>query len=351
LKGSIKNRPPILDDWSHARILDPVRTGGKKRNIKGVVMAGSGRAYGKVVLFGEHFVLYGGTAVAVPLYAAELRVSVAAAPPGVRIMESPFLDVDRGGDLLDMAVRELALDGAAGLRAEVGGDLPADMGLGSSAALCVALARALLDFNEEDEDEDRVSIAAFEMEHLFHGTPSGIDTTTVAFETPCFLKGGGEWAGVEAPPVDGPVAGFVDVPPGLPLLAACSAEPADSREAMNRVARLLDEPRGGESLERLTAVADNLALRGASALRDGAWDAVGDLMNENHYLLSALDLSTQHLEELRRAALLAGAWGAKLTGPGPGGSLAVVAPRSLLEVVERELRIAGATAVFSLLPS
>jgi mevalonate kinase len=168
----------------------------------------------------------------------------------------------------------------------------------------------------------------------------------VAFETPCFLKGGGDWAGTDAPPVEGPVAGFVDIPPGLPLIVACSGEPGNTGEAVARVARLRDDPRGGGTLERLTGVADNLAIRGASALRDGAWDAAGDLMNENHYLLSALDLSTQHIEELRRAAVLSGAWGAKLTGAGLGGSLVVLAPTELHEVIAQELRITGATAVF-----
>ncbi len=310
-------------------------------------MIGRGRACGKVILYGEHFVLYGGTAIAVTLRAAELSVTVAAAPAGVRVVDSPYLDADRGGNLLDIAVRELGLDPAAGLHAEVDGELPAGMGLGSSAALCVALARALVELHGAEPDEDEISIAAFEMEHIFHGNPSGIDTTTVAFEAPCFLKGGGDWAGTEAPPLEDPVAGFVDIPAGLPLVVACSGEPGDTREAVARVARLRDDPRGGDSLGRLTGVADNLAIRGASALRDGAWDAAGDLMNENHYLLSALDLTTEHIEELRRAAVLAGAWGAKLTGAGLGGSLAVLAPRELHEIVARELRIAGATAVFA----
>ncbi|MFH1532725.1 MAG: mevalonate kinase [Pseudomonadota bacterium] len=309
-------------------------------------MVGRGRACGKVILFGEHFVLYGGTAVAVPLHVAERRVVVASAPSGVRLLEGTSLDGERCESLLEIAVQELGLDRSTGLRAEVSGDLPVGMGLGSSAALCVALARAIIDLYGEEPDDDLVSIAAFEMEHLFHGTPSGIDTTTVTFETPCFLKGGGDWAGAEAPPVDGPVAGFVDIPAGLPMIVACSGTPGDTLEAVKRLARLRDDPRGGQTLERLTAVADNLALRGASALRDGAWDAAGDLMNENHYLLSALDLSTEHIDELRRAAILAGAWGAKLTGAGLGGSLVVLAPPALHPVVARELRIAGATAVF-----
>ncbi len=309
-------------------------------------MVGRGRACGKVILYGEHFVLHGGTAIAVPLRAAELRVMVGPAPSGVRAVESPFLDTGRGGSLMDIAVRELGVKAATGLRAEVEGDLPAGMGLGSSAALCVALARSLVDFHGGAPDDDLISIAAFEMEHIFHGNPSGIDTTTVTFESPCYFKSGGSWAGVEAPPLEGPVAGFVDIPDGMPLIVACSGEPGDTRAAVEKVAGLRDSPRGSDILERLTSVADNLALRGASALRDGAWDAAGDLMNENHYLLAALDLSTRHIEELRRAAVQAGAWGAKLTGAGLGGSLAVLAPRDLHEVVERELRIAGATAVF-----
>lgn len=309
-------------------------------------MAGRGRACGKVILFGEHFVLYGGTAVAVPLRTAELRVVVAPAADGVRALESPYLDAERGSKLMEIAVRELGLDESAGHRAEVESELPPGMGLGSSAALCVALARGLMDRCGVEPDEDRISIAAFEMEHLFHGNPSGIDTTTVAFEMPCYLKGGGDWSGTDAPPVDEPVAGFVDIPAGLPLIVACSGEPGNTQEAVEQVARVREGRKGDETLERLTSIADTLAIRGASALRDGAWDAVGDLMSENHYLLAALNLSTEHLEEMRRAAILSGAWGAKLTGAGLGGSLAVLSPPEHFELVERELRLAGATVVF-----
>ncbi|MBM4372580.1 MAG: mevalonate kinase, partial [Deltaproteobacteria bacterium] len=305
-------------------------------------MTGSGRACGKVILFGEHFVLHGGTAIAVPLLAAELRVRVGFEAGGVRVFESPWEDPARATELLETALRELGLPPGRGLRVAVEGNLPAGMGLGSSAALCVALARSLLDLHGATPDEDLVSMAAFEMEHLFHGSPSGIDTTTVAFETPCFIKGGGEWAGADAPPVEGPVAGFVDVAPGLPLLVACSAQAGATRQAVERVSSLAREPSGERMLRRLTEVAESIALRGASALRAGAWDSAGDLLNENHYLLAALDLSTPEIEELRRAMILGGAWGAKLTGAGLGGSIAVLAPEALHDALEAEARAAGA---------
>lgn len=302
-------------------------------------------ACGKVILFGEHFVLWGGTAVAVPLPGVRVSAEILRTSGGTRVV-SEVMEPETGAELVS---RCLELVGEPGLEVEVrlGGNLPAGMGLGGSAATCVALMRSLRDLLELEPDEDLVSMGAFELEELFHGTPSGIDSTTIAFESPCFLKGGGDWAPWESGDEE-PVAGFIDLAGDMPLVVAVSRTPGRTREAIAKLETLASTVKGMEMLRRFTGVAEGIAVRGASALRDGAWDAAGDLLNENHYLLSALGLSTPELEHLRQAALDAGAWGAKLTGGGLGGSLVALVPPDRLGSVKNALELAGAGMVFSL---
>ncbi len=92
-------------------------------------------------------------------------------------------------------------------------------------------------------------------------------------------------------------------------------------------------------------IAETKALQTASALRNGDYEYVGSMMNENHYLLKALEVSTPRLEKLRLAALGAGALGAKLTGAGQGGFLLALCWPDNVDAVEHALCNRGATTV------
>lgn len=208
-------------------------------------------------------------------------------------------------------------------------------GLGYSAAFSVAFCRAVARLQELPDAEDRVAQVALDMEHIFHARPSGIDSTTVAFDAPCFVKTGESFAvrNGDAAGAHGPMAGFLDVAPGGVFLLADSSERSSTRRVIEKVSKLLKRPRGDLVLQRLTAVSESISLQAAAALRKGDFEFVGNLLDENHCLLTGLGVSTPRLDALCRAAVRGGAYGAKLTGSGLGGFvLCVLAPDRLASV-------------------
>jgi mevalonate kinase len=185
--------------------------------------------------------------------------------------------------------------------------LPGGGGLGSSAALGVATARALAPVvTGRPLANDETLAAAFAWERVFHGNPSGIDHTVAA-------HGG---AGVYSK-----AAGFqpVEVRAPLRLLVADTGERTSTREMVESVAR--QHARRPEATEQTFDAIASLVRNGALALTAGDGRGLGQLMDLNQALLASLLLSTERTERLCRAAREAGALGAKLTGGGGGGCI------------------------------
>jgi mevalonate kinase len=296
-------------------------------------------ACAKVIAFGEHFVLWGGLAVALPLPGVKLRLTLTEGETGLEVLEP-----ERAQKLLTRAFRLFGKRKVPeGFRVACEADFPPGEGLGGSAALCVALVRLVGAYLGAPEDEDEVVQGANELEKLFHGTPSGIDASTIGFGQPVYLQGASVFNDLEPEPR----AGFLDIPAGLPMLVACTGVKGDTGAAVKMVRDTASTERGRKMLAAFTNTAQTVALQGASALRSGAWREAGMLFNDNHVLLAGLGLSSTEVERLRLAALAAGAWGAKLTGGGIGGSVVVMAPPERLPAVRRALVAAGATLVLN----
>lgn len=274
-------------------------------------------ACAKAILVGEHFVVWGGTALAIPVRPAQLMVKVKGRPAGRN-----RIALDGSSDLRLLAAARLGMrllrkSHRHSLGVSVVANFPHQAGLGASAAFSVAFCRAIMALAGE-EDEDLVAQAALDLEQVFHGQPSGIDSTTIAFGSPCYVKTGTSFVNGQSA---GPMSGFIDVHPGAVFLLADSGERGNTAEAVGRVAALRGGQRGEHMVQRLTEVAETIALQTATALRKGDFEYVGTMMSENHHLLTALEVTTDRLELLRRTALDAGALGAKLTGSGLGGFL------------------------------
>ena len=257
-----------------------------------------GRASGKAILLGEHFVVYGAPALAVPLKSRSVQVRVQFSP-GVWDVPAPCRP------LLERMLLMLGLKPTE-MKLEVGGDLPLGQGLGGSAALAVALLRAI-GYTDHQELQDR----AHALERLSHGSPSGIDDTVVSWERPVFFVKG------EGPQLLQPC-------PGFRLWVATTGTKGSTKVAVDNASAW--RSRNMESFARMTKRASQLATEGRKDLETGAFDALGKKMSENHRLLSDLGVSTPQLDRLVDAAHRAGAWGAKLTGAGLGGAIVALAP-------------------------
>ncbi len=289
------------------------------------------KAAGKVILLGEHAVVYGKHALALPIPGAvSASVETCDFESTIDIPEWGISRVIGAGDGVDAAVRlimrELGIEKSA-YAIRVQSALPRAMGLGSSAAFAVAIVRAFDASLQLGLDDKRVNDIAYECEKLAHGTPSGIDNTIATYGVPILFRN------AESLQID--TIEF-DVPP--PVVIACSTTPGLTREQVAGVRARRDK--NPAHYDALFDQVDALSQAGATALSNGNYDELGALMNICHGLLNAAQLSTPELESMVSIARAAGAVGAKLTGGGGGGSIIALCPDTAA-VVRDALGAAG----------
>jgi len=279
-----------------------------------VILPARGRAAGKVILLGEHVVVYGRPALAATLpcgLEVEIRAGVG---PAIATDLLPASDDARPIRLLAEAAALFALDPAA-LVARVRSDLPPGAGLGSSAALAVAVLRALAAASGRTLGERETLARGRALEAIFHGYPSGIDPAAAAG------AGGGCFRFVRGePPTITPVQPAVR----LPLVVAHRGGGRNTATAVGALrSRWEENPAHYEQLfDEVAAVVE----AGRLAIERGKLLALGELLDTNQRLLARLGVSSPEIEAMVAAALHAGALGAKLTGGGAGGAVIALAP-------------------------
>jgi mevalonate kinase len=288
---------------------------------------GTGRGNGKTVLLGEHAVVYGMPAIAAGISLGATAKARAADRGSIRIGERSALAGDDSE--LSRALEQVCGELGAGPHAvEVEVNVPLGSGLGGSAAIGVAVARAVLAARGEQETAGRVLAGAAAWERVFHGNPSGVDAAA-AYSGSCiwFTKAGGPEPMLVGAPLE---------------LAICLAGPPASTKQMVENVRQLGERRPdllGKSLAGIESLVRNARL----CIEAGDRSGLGQLMNLNQMLLAGLFLSTPEIERACAVAREAGALGAKLTGAGGGGAVIALADTDAAPL-EAAFRAAGFTA-------
>ncbi len=285
-------------------------------------------APGKIILFGEHAVVYGRPAIAVPVTEVRAKASLQASDSGFKIVAS---ELDRTY-LLAEAEPDDPLATIVQITLNYLDQAPPAATL--SITSTIPLGRALGQFFGHPLLPGEVSSLVYEVEKLYHGTPSGIDNTVVAFEQPVYFVKGNANRRLQ---IQSPLT-FVIGDTGLesPTLKVVGDLRSRWQVEPERYEGYFDE------IEVIVEQAKVAMEQGRPGL-----PAFGKLMNENQELLQALGVSSPQLEQLIGAARRAGALGAKLSGAGWGGNMiALVPPQSeVISAVTKALTEAGATGV------
>ena len=290
-----------------------------------------GRAAGKVILLGEHAVVYGRPALAAGLPLG-LAAEVASSAGGPRLeSDHPDLDADpRAAALVAEAAAILDLPGRDSV-IRVRSELPPGVGLGSSAALAVAVLRALAAGGDRLLSRDEELRLGRHLEAIFHGHPSGIDPAAAALGPGCFRFVRGD------PPTIMPLR----LARALPLVVAMSTRPRSTGAAVTALrTRWEADP---TRHERLFDEVASIVEEGVHVAERGDLEALGRTFDQNQAVLEALGVSAPEVEALAERARRAGALGAKLTGGGAGG--AVVAVATDPDAVARRLAAGGVRTI------
>lgn len=273
-------------------------------------------APGKIILFGEHAVVYGKPAIAIPV--SGMRAS-AWSEPGEGKLTINALDLNEKIGLENKASQFSVLaqtllaktkQKEPNLTINLTSKLPQGSGMGSSAATSTAVCKALSNYLGVDLEQNQISELVFDAEKIVHGTPSGIDNTVVAYESPVyFIKG------------EDPLT--FDSGRTFYLVIGDTGIEASTKETVGNVRQQWEkEP---NLMNGYFDEIANVAKGGKMAIEEGNKEAVGELMNKNHELLNKIGVGHPLLDKLVELTLDAGALGAKLTGGGGGGNMVALA--------------------------
>ena len=303
----------------------------------------------KVIIVGEHFVVEGEPAIAA---AINLRAKVRADLIDDRVVDIRTVDsnysakyslddlrlIESLGDsanffeplraLVMNAMEHFDLD--SGFKLSIDSKIPVAVGLGSSASVLVASAAALCKLFLGRIDRKLVLSLASKAEEVAHARPSGIDPTIATYGGILIYRKG---------------EGFIrlNVKESFPIIIGVTSILRSTGEMVTRVRSLKN--RFPEVFDPLYHSAGHLVIEAARAIEDGDLARLGVLMNVNHGLLSAVNVSNLELEKLVYAARSAGAFGAKITGAGGGGSIIAVCSAENINKVVSAIESAGGRAI------
>ena len=288
---------------------------------------------GKAILLGEHSVVYGRHAIAVPV-PLNIRVKIEDADDGVLLMIPSWgveYYLDKKPEERQSFEKPAALIlekmnlSNVGMKIEVFSDVPRGMGLGGSAVLAVSIIKALNHHYKMGLSEQEINEMAYESEKIAHGNPSGIDNTIATYGYPLIYRKG-----------EKTLKERLQIKEPLDLVLAFSKSEGLTAKTVAHVRTQWKSNQ--EMYEGVFDDIDAIVLNGIQAIHENDLKQLGEMMNFNQGLLNTLQVSTPELERMIYIARDAGAFGAKLTGGGGGGAMIAVSdnPEEIIEAFDNE---------------
>jgi len=302
----------------------------------------------KVILFGEHFVVYGEPAVVLAIdkrayVSAQLRkdkrihiISIDLGVAGTFMGER--FQAEKGGSKARLklepvknAVQQVLekTERKAGVNVKIDSDIPVSAGLGSSAAVATSTIVAVSNLLDIELARDQIFRMAYEAERLVHGTPSGIDPAISTYGGALQFQKGKDFIPLS-------------VQTNMPMVIGNTKVERSTGELVATVRHIREHY--PSIIEPIVKTGGKIALDAVEALKKDDLQTVGELMNINHALLCAVGVSHEALERLVYAARKGGALGAKLTGGGGGGCMIALAEAGKMKRVVKAIERVGGFA-------
>ena len=293
-------------------------------------------ASAKIILFGEHAVVYNQPAIAIPVSSLRAYAEIEAENTNFQIiardLDNEIITFDGDNPLAEVV--RLTLDvlnqDIPNITLSVRSDIPIGSGLGSGAAISTAIVRELADYFAITLPKETINDIVYEVEKIHHGTPSGIDNTVIVYEQAMYF-----WRKnlIE------PIRSGAD----FRILIADTGIKALTKHAVADVRKLYEN--FSKTTFNTIDFIGHITQDAKSAITDGDDRVFGFLMRENHMLLQQLTVSSPELDKLVETAIKNGALGAKLSGGGRGGNMIALVTDKTVKAVSQALKSAGAVRV------
>ncbi|MBT4022771.1 mevalonate kinase [archaeon] len=280
------------------------------------------KACGKIILFGEHAVVYNMPGIALPILNYFTNVTSYKSELFTCCNDRVLYDFEKEklNKLIEFIFKELKLDQKIHLHIE--SSLPISSGLGSSASLSIALIRELHNFYNLNLTKKQINKLAYKCEKIFHGTPSGIDNTVINYEQPVFFQD---------------KTNFIKLNKPLDFVIASTGNRPDTKEIVQEVRKKYEENKN--KYQNIIEDIGLITVKAKKSLELGNLEKIGSLMNQNHELLKELGVSSAKLNLFCEICRQNGAYGAKLSGAGKGGNMIALVDGKTKEKIIEELSI------------
>lgn len=304
-----------------------------------------GKAPGKIILFGEHAVVYGQPSIAIPVNKVKATARVfpdfESQPGSIRIqaldtgLDQDLFSLDHENPLAAAIFRTLKIlqiENIPAFTLQISSTIPISAGMGSSAAVAVAIIRAVSSFLGNPLPNPVIASLSYEVEKIHHGTPSGIDNNVVTYGKPVYF-------------IRGERIQFLDIEETTHWLIADTGEKTPTFETVADVRK--KQAADPQFFNHLFERIGETTQKAQNALVKGNVPKLSELLNENQRLLQKLDVSSPAIERLIQTARDAGCPGAKLSGGGRGGNIIAITSPTKIQTVKSALLNAGAVNVIS----